>query len=193
MSVVLWSKTMIFPEYYGIKSLNAYNFCKVNRKIRDEILRIRNSEHVRKWMYNSNIILPNEHHDFIDNLKKITNKAYYVVLENTFIVGCIYLNRIDINNQNAYLGIYANPFVKTNNKGQKLLDALFYLAFDLLKLHTLKLEVLSINDRAIKFYKKFGFKEEGVLREFVQRDNDVIDVIIMGILKREVKDVTNNC
>ncbi len=184
---------MIYPEQYNIKNLNAYNFINVNKEIRDEILRIRNSEYVRKWMYNPKVILPYEHHDFIEKLKKINDKTYYVVLENTIIVGCIYLNRIDIGNQNAYLGIYANPFVKTNSRGLKLLNALFYLAFDLIELHTLKLEVLSTNDRAIKFYKKFGFKEEGVLREFVQRENGAIDVRIMGILKREVKDVTDNC
>jgi UDP-4-amino-4,6-dideoxy-N-acetyl-beta-L-altrosamine N-acetyltransferase len=61
-----------------------------------------------------------------------------------------------------------------------------------LKLHTLKLEVLENNERAINFFKKLGFKEEGRLREFVFKEDIWYDAIIMGITEKEYKENEEN-
>jgi len=66
------------------------------------------------------------------------------------------------------------------------------LAFEHLKLHTLKLEVLENNERAINFFKKLGFKEEGRLREFVFKEDIWYDAIIMGITEKEYKENEEN-
>ncbi|MDW8097566.1 MAG: GNAT family N-acetyltransferase, partial [Aquificaceae bacterium] len=57
------------------------------------------------------------------------------------------------------------------------------LAFEVAKLHTLKLEVIEDNERAISFYKRMGFVEEGRLREFVFKEGRWKDVIVMGMVK----------
>ena len=66
------------------------------------------------------------------------------------------------------------------------------MAFEHLKLHTLKLEVLENNERAINFFKKLGFKEEGRLREFVFKEDIWYDAIIMGITEKEYKENEEN-
>jgi sialic acid synthase SpsE len=43
-------------------------------------------------------------------------------------------------------------------------------------------EVIETNERAISFYKKTGFSEEGRLKEFVFKDGRWLDVIVMGII-----------
>jgi UDP-4-amino-4,6-dideoxy-N-acetyl-beta-L-altrosamine N-acetyltransferase len=58
------------------------------------------------------------------------------------------------------------------------------LAFDTVELHSLKLEVIEENERSVDFYMKIGFKEEGLLKEFVLKDGKWLNVIIMGILNR---------
>ncbi len=180
---------MQVPDEFLLKNLRALNYCKADFCLLKKILEIRNSEHIRKWMYNRDVITLEDHIKFIEKLKHNTEKLYYVVfnVDNNEIVGCINLNNINYINKNAFLGIYANPTGNTSSKGKLLMKCLFYLSFSLLKLHTLKLEVLNTNKRAIDFYKKSGFKEEGELRDFVLRDNEWINIKIMGILNDEFK------
>jgi RimJ/RimL family protein N-acetyltransferase len=47
------------------------------------------------------------------------------------------------------------------------------------------LTVFSYNDWAIRLYEKLGFQREGVFREFLQRDGQVYDMLLYGLLRRE--------
>lgn len=148
------------------------------------VLEWRNHVSVRKEMYQDHIISIEEHSKFIEKLK-YDDKNYYWILKNKNgdCMGTIYLNKLDFRNKNAYFGIYSNPSIK--GVGCLLIECLKKLAFDIVNLHTLKLEVIAINERAINFYKKSGFIEEGRLKEFVFKDGRWHDVIVMGILSRE--------
>lgn len=72
--------------------------------------------------------------------------------------------------------------------GQGVATALFTQALKWAKkkkIHRLQLDVYDFNKAAIKLYKKFGFKKEGVKKEAVRIGKKFIDVIGMGlILKR---------
>ncbi len=50
------------------------------------------------------------------------------------------------------------------------------------KLKRLELGVFIDNKKAIEFYKKFGFKKEGIKRKALQRDKKLFDEIIMAKL-----------
>ena len=67
--------------------------------------------------------------------------------------------------------------------GVLLEKAALHLAFEVARLHTLKLEAIEDNDRAVSFYKRMGFQEEGRLREFVFKDNQWKHVIVMGMVR----------
>ncbi|MGB9874387.1 MAG: GNAT family N-acetyltransferase [Hydrogenobacter sp.] len=41
--------------------------------------------------------------------------------------------------------------------------------------------MIETNERAINFYKRMGFREEGRLREFVFKEGRWLDVIVMGM------------
>jgi UDP-4-amino-4,6-dideoxy-N-acetyl-beta-L-altrosamine N-acetyltransferase len=107
--------------------------------------------------------------------------------ENNKYIGVIYLNRIDLKNKNAFLGIYANPKCDVKKKGDLLINCIKVLAFEICELHTLKLEVIDINEKAINLYKRSNFLEEGRLREYVFKNGKWHDVIVMGITKQEVR------
>jgi UDP-4-amino-4,6-dideoxy-N-acetyl-beta-L-altrosamine N-acetyltransferase len=66
--------------------------------------------------------------------------------------------------------------------GKILMDCLKNIAFKIAGFHTLKLEVIENNKRAINFYKTLGFTEEGRLREFVYKNDRWLDVIVMGMV-----------
>ncbi|WP_445475043.1 UDP-4-amino-4,6-dideoxy-N-acetyl-beta-L-altrosamine N-acetyltransferase [Methanococcoides methylutens] len=159
------------------------NFINTSTEEKEIVRNCRNHVSVREWMYSDNIISSEEHIYFIKNLKNDNNNFYWIVQKGQECIGVISLNKIDLRNKNAYLGIYSNPYCKLKTKGNLLIKCLKTLAFDIAKLHTLKLEVVDNNKRAISFYKKSGFKEEGRLKEFVFKNGNWYDMIVMGITK----------
>jgi len=166
-------------EFNGTEIIN---FLNLSSEEREMVLNWRNHDNVRKWMYSDNIISLNEHINFIDQLAEDTSNYYWVVKNKDGIYfGTIYLNKIDFKNIHAYIGIYSNPYTEIKNKGHLLIQCIKKLAFEVVELHTLKLEVIDNNQKAIYFYKKSGFNEEGRLKEFVFKDGQWHDVIIMGI------------
>ena len=54
-----------------------------------------------------------------------------------------------------------------------------------MNLHSIKLQVMSFNERALKCYKKCGFKEIGRIRENSFINGKYYDTIVMDILENE--------
>ncbi len=162
------------------------NFVNLTSYESEMVRRWRNTPAIREWMYNTDIITEDEHGAFISSLKNTKNRLYWLVRESGGgYAGVISLVNIRWNHRHAYLGIYANPEERKPGRGSLLLSALLDVTFDILKLHTLKLEVIESNTAAIGLYKKFGFKEEGRLKEFVFKDGKWMDVIVMGMMEKE--------
>ena len=62
-------------------------------------------------------------------------------------------------------------------------------AFSYLNLHKLMLRVYADNERAIKAYEKAGFRKEAYLKHDVYVQNEYRDIVLMGILNEEDKEV----
>lgn len=75
--------------------------------------------------------------------------------------------------------------------GTEATELMLDYAFRILKLHRVYLYVYSYNSRAIKIYKKLGFKKEGVRREEIFYKGKFYDNITMAILDREWKKSKN--
>jgi len=176
-------------ENLNFDSVELINFTNLTYEEVEMIRELRNHPDVKKWMYNDKDITKEEHLNFMSRLKIDERNFYYLVKNNNLNVGVIYLNKVDFYNRNAYFGLYANQFGKTPYTAVVLEKALLKLAFEVASLHTLKLEVIENNERAIKFYKRIGFKEEGKLRDFVFRDDKWFDVIVMGMTEGEYRNV----
>lgn len=142
-----------------------------------------------RYMTNTHINLS------IEDLKKHINNInssedrvdFAICINNTnMVIG--ELSILDINKHNESAGFrIALSRIENVSKGfgsEAIKLALAY-AFDTLKLNRLQLEVYSFNKRAIKAYKKCGFKIEGTLRDSIKIDDDFHDEIIMAILKDE--------
>jgi RimJ/RimL family protein N-acetyltransferase len=57
--------------------------------------------------------------------------------------------------------------------------------FNELNIHRISLETYATNKRALKFFKKVGFRQEGIAREAHFSDGDFYDIICFGLLKKE--------
>ncbi len=169
--------------------INGYilvNFINLTGDEKFEILKWRNDENIRKWMFNDKIIAAENHLKFIDNLKNDDKNFYWRVGDKAGLkYGVISLNKLDTENGNSYLGIYKNPDLDIRGAGAVLMKALFHAAFGTLGLHTLKLEVTADNERAVNFYHKAGFCKEGRLRDFLNKGGRRLDVVVMGITREE--------
>lgn len=174
-------------EDVTLGDIKLLNFLNLNDEEKELVRNWRNHDGVRKWMYSSHIISPEEHDKFIDRLSEDKKNFYWLVKnKDGKCVGVIYLSDLNMSNKNAYIGIYSEQTNELSGSGKLLIECLEKLAFDILDLHTLKLEVLEDNKRAIGFYEKSGFSKEGILKEFVLRDEKWCDVIVMGIINKNM-------
>ena len=69
--------------------------------------------------------------------------------------------------------------------GAEAMRLLLDFAFDELNLRRVQLTVFRYNPTAIRLYEKLGFVQEGVFREFLQRNGQVHDMLLYGLLRRE--------
>lgn len=150
------------------------------------VLRWRNADAVRMWMFHRECIELKDHLAYLEQLRGTPHAAYWMVaLPDGNPLGVVSLTRIDSENRNAYVGIYANPEQRVAGAGTSLMRCLHEVAFGTMGLHTLKLEVLASNLRAIGLYTKLGYCREGVLRQFLSREGKREDVLVMGLLAGE--------
>ncbi len=123
------------------------------------VLEMRNNNEIKRWMYNKDDIELDSHLQFINTLLFDTIKQYFLVRKDEQYLGVVDFTNIDNKTKECDFGLYANPFIKTAGIGRILEEICIKYVFDVLKLKKLKLEVFSENEKALKLYKKYNFKE----------------------------------
>lgn len=187
---------------FAFENLVALSFVNLSKDCALEVLKARNA--VREFMLTRRIISEAEHFRFIESLRNNKNNAYFAVYEvdssesvlqttqgatnsalrgesaneNGAFMGVICLNKIDLANKNATLGIYS---ALNAHNGAKLLKMLRFIAFSELHLHILYAKVISTNKRAIRFYEKSGFMRCGAMIEAIKEGDKFIDLEIWAL------------
>jgi UDP-2,4-diacetamido-2,4,6-trideoxy-beta-L-altropyranose hydrolase len=128
------------------------NYTNLNRNDISLALEMRNHEKIRAWMYHQNLILKDEHLNFIANLET----RYFLVKQKDAVIGSINFSKIRYGSSVDF-GIYINPFIKTKGLGILLESAASDYAFNELDVEKINLEVFEHNKKAINFYKRCGF------------------------------------
>jgi len=159
------------------------NFINLNEYEAEMVRNWRNDNSIREWCYQEHIISSEEQKKFLKDLEEDNHNYYWLIKKKNECIGVISLNRLDLENGNAYIGVYSQP--KMKGKGNILMNCLKKIAFDIFKLHSLKLEVIEDNKNALSFYKRSGFKKEGKLKDFVFKHGKYKNVIVMGLIKNE--------
>jgi RimJ/RimL family protein N-acetyltransferase len=103
-------------------------------------------------------------------------------------IGFCGLRSIDHRNESArvFIGIHPKA-LWGRGYGREAMRLLCDYAFNVLSLHSLRLNVFGFNERAIRSYKAVGFREAARLRESVQRRGRLYDDVLMDILDREFR------
>lgn len=109
-----------------------------------------------------------------------------VTLDKDEMIGTVSLNRVNNIHREATLGIFiGNKEYWNNAYGTEAIRLILDYGFNYMNLHSVKLSLLSFNERALKCYKKCGFKEAGRLRENRYINGKYYDTIYMDILAEE--------
>ncbi|TFG31519.1 N-acetyltransferase [Candidatus Thorarchaeota archaeon] len=104
---------------------------------------------------------------------------------NEFI-GLVHLEDIRRPHSRAEFGISIhNPKNLSRGFGTDATRVMLWIGFNILNLHSIYLDTMEDNIRAIRTYEKVGFKRVGLLRETEFLDGTYKNLLVMDILRNE--------
>ena len=127
-----------------------------------------------------------EEKEFLE--KNINSEATFVIvtLDDDKMIGTVSIEKINHLNRTGVLGIFiGDKDYRNNGYGTEAIKLILEYGFKYLNLNNIKLDLMEFNERALKCYKKCGFKEYGRRRKSEFVNGKYYDKISMDILKEE--------
>lgn len=81
--------------------------------------------------------------------------------------------------------IIPDPEMQRRGYGTEAIGMMLDMAFHEYGMHRVSVGVVGLNINALEFYKKIGFKQEGIMEEAYYYDGEYSDFVMMRILSRE--------
>lgn len=126
--------------------------------------------------------------EYLENsARESKNRNFNIIeLNENKLIGTLGLEHINWIERSAVLGIFiGDKEFRNNGYGVEAINLLLEYGFKYLNLHSIRLSLLSINERAHKCYKKCGFKDTGCSREEIFINGRYYDKLYMDILENE--------
>jgi len=150
----------------------------------DLMLFWRNAPAVRANMYTRHEISEEEHLAWWSRTCQRTDQLYFMYEHGNTPLGIVGITAIDMINSNCSWAFYASPDAPKGT-GSRMEYLAIEHVFSVLKLHKLYCEVLAFNIPVIKLHLKFGFEQEGVLRQHHLVEGEYVDIHRLGLLQAE--------
>jgi len=162
---------------------------KINNSIRilrkddlDLILKWRNHESIRSFMFNKEIIKNVDHVSWFESLATRKDRFAFIFSINEEKKGFAQISLVG--NEIAEWGFYVDPYAQPG-MGKYLAYNIIEYLFNEMNVRKIVGRVIDFNKRSISLHEKFGFTTEGVLRQEHFDNNTYHDVICFGLLKNE--------
>ncbi len=126
--------------------------------------------------------------EYLESSTKIESSRHFDIVElNTDkLIGTISLENINWIERSAVFGIFiGDEEYRGNRYGQESINLILEYGFKYLNLHSIRLDLLAINERAHKCYRNCGFKDTGRAREEIFLNGKYYDKLHMDILENE--------
>ncbi len=98
-------------------------------------------------------------------------------------IGSVSLWSLSWQHKRAEVGIWLTPNYWEKGFGKSTLEMIKKIAFFHLKLNRLQAHIALKNTRSINTFKNSGFREEGILKEYLNLNGHFHDAIILACLK----------
>ena len=122
--------------------------------------------------------------DMAKNRKDISLEI--VTLDEDKLIGTISLDGFNMTDRSAVLGIFiGDSDYRSHGYGTEAIKLMLEYGFKYLNLHSIRLDVLDVNERAHNCYLTCGFKDTGKDRERVFLNGKYYDMLHMDILENE--------
>lgn len=133
------------------------------------------------------VTLPGEKEYLENSAKNSKNKNFNIVELNTDkLIGTLGLEDINWIERSAVLGIFiGEEDYRSNGYGTEAIKLLLEFGFKYFNLHSIRLDLIEVNERAHKCYLKCGFKDSGRSREEVFINGRYYNKLHMDILENE--------
>ena len=157
----------------------------VDTKTQLDVLKIRNEDEVKKWMYTDHKIGLDEHLNWINHLKTNNKNIVFVILnELNITLGVVSINEIDRLHKKAEWAYYLS---KKSRGGLGSVIEFHFISFifDFLGIDKLNCEIIDGNNSVINLHKKFLFKNEGFRRSNIIKNCNRVGVHYLGLKKEE--------
>lgn len=126
--------------------------------------------------------------EWLENCAKNTDNREFDIVElnSNKLVGTISLEQFSWVNRSSVLGIFiGDKDFRDNGYGTEAINLLLEYGFKYLNLHSIRLDLIAINERAHKCYLKCGFKDTGRSRDAIFLNGKYYDELHMDILESE--------
>ena len=98
-------------------------------------------------------------------------------------VGSVSIWNVNWRHNRAEVGIWIKKLNWNKGYGRKSLNLIKIIAFNHLKLNRLEAHIASDNQNSIHLFGKCGFKQEGILKKYLNFHGTYHDVVVLAYLK----------
>lgn len=149
----------------------------------EQVLAWRNEPDIRRYMLTQHEISLTEHRQWYERNSQDPTRRLLIVEEDGMALGFVHFSGVAPGGI-ADWGFYAAPGA-AKGSGHKLGVTVLNFAFGTLGLHKVCGQALDFNEASIRFHRKLGFQQEGVLRQQHKGADGYHDLICFGLLREE--------
>jgi len=147
---------------------------------RDRLLAWRNSDHVRGNMYNDHLIAKDEHDRWFTAALSSATARHLIFECETRALGLVSFTNIDTLHSRCSWAFYLGERDVRRGSGSVMEFLALDHAFGQLGIRKLSCEVFAFNAAVVRLHEKFGFEQEGCLREHFFRNGQHENVIVLA-------------
>jgi UDP-4-amino-4,6-dideoxy-N-acetyl-beta-L-altrosamine N-acetyltransferase len=147
-----------------------------------QVLEWRNKDHIRKNMYNEDLITIDQHYKWFETLQLNSDKETYLFYLNGSPKGVINFN-IDIYNAKCDWGFYLGEDLVPKGTGALMGYLAIEHAFRKLKVRKITGEVFDFNRKSKLFHENLGFEQEGIFKSHIRKKHFYHDIYVYSIFK----------
>ena len=143
------------------------------------------------WHFPTNM---NDQQEWFQSISCNSNNQRFIIEnDQQEPIGMANLVNINFKDGNAEHGLLLDKAQQSKGYGKDVVFAIMKYAFNELRLNRLETTIIETNLPSLKlFLEKCSWKQEGILRNWYYRNGKFTNKIILGILKNEYLQLSNN-
>ena len=148
---------------------------------KDMLLRWRNQNHIKAYMFSDNDITPEEHRAWMEKMLLDVTSDYQVIEFQNQPIGLANAVDIDLDKKTCHWGFYLGETTTPKGSGSQLASLMIHHIFDTYEIDTIYGEVFEFNTASLKLHDKFGFTIIDENSKTVLKNNKQEKVFVLSL------------